>query len=421
MNKKFLIASVLMFSGINLAYAGYGIDCVKPTITSANPNMSATFTFTCKNNTPATFSYFNLTATELDRLQPASISLAVTWPHTAGNIRPGDVGVVTGTFVFPTTGNYSFDFTKGYGGETFSGIFCKNGKAGNCVNINVSNPPKPVQTIAYIANDFSTGDNTVSKCNIATNGNLTSCTTAAMGFNNPHEIIINPQKTFAYVLNIISNIISKCGFAPNGSGDLTPCTPTGSNLDFPDGIAIRGGFAYIANQGFSNNVTKCTITANGDLTPCVDSNGSGFAGPARIIINEPYAYITNISGNNVTKCSFNTSGNLINCTNSGTNLSAPVGIAIKGSFAYISNFGANNVTKCSIDSNGNLTSCNIILSATGFSSPESIVINAAGTLAYVANPTSASISKCSFASNGDLTSCTPTGNNLSGPTGIALF
>lgn len=135
--KKILIASILMISGIAMANAGYGIDCIKPMIIPSPSHTSVPISFLCTNNTPkTTFTSFSITANVLRTSLPP-VTLSVAWPHSANNIQPGDVGIVTGTVVLPSSGKYSFDFTKVYNGETYPGIFCSDGNFGirNCVNI----------------------------------------------------------------------------------------------------------------------------------------------------------------------------------------------------------------------------------------------------------------------------------------------
>ncbi|MGA2655727.1 MAG: hypothetical protein ABSF18_07090, partial [Gammaproteobacteria bacterium] len=93
----------ILLNFISITYAGYGIDCTKPVLNALSLNVPTSFEMTCTNNTTATFSYFDLSIKELDKLPPATVDFTVTWPHTEKDIRPGDVGVVSGTIIFPAS------------------------------------------------------------------------------------------------------------------------------------------------------------------------------------------------------------------------------------------------------------------------------------------------------------------------------
>jgi hypothetical protein len=422
--KKIFIGFILLCSIIMIktVYAGYGIDCTKPVIeTDVSINTPIPFTFTCQNNSPATFSYFDLTIHELDNLQPATVNFTVTWPHTAADIRPGDVGVVSGTIVTPDLGEYSFDFDKAYGGEVYCGIFCENGASENCIDLTAINP------FLFVSSDHDS----VFRCPINTSdGQLEACTDIPVNGMVTHtsDVVITSinQQLYLYTtsgfggsgkvqvcsLNQTTGGVSNCQLAgsipaaidlgiafytsstglnayisdgdvngqvwecPVGTnGVLGTCNASGPN--FSNGPAYLGfkefganTYAYVpdGNSGNTNQqVWQCLMPSNGAFpASCVDSGvGAIFNGPIEVTWLElgsmTYAYITNYTGNLVSKCTVNSQGKFVSCGTTATNIPHATGIVIiqlnNNIYAYVSALGTGNVVKCPIDSLGNFGTC----------------------------------------------------------------
>jgi len=93
---------------------------------------------------------------------------------------------------------------------------------------------------AYIANYLT---NTVSVCTIANTGQLSSCQTTGSGFINPIDIAWinlsnNPSTAFVYVTNQNNNAVSKCNIATDGT--LSSCQAMTNNFNTPLDIAFNG-------------------------------------------------------------------------------------------------------------------------------------------------------------------------------------
>ena len=87
------------------------------------------------------------------------------------------------------------------------------------------------------------------------------------------------------------------------------------------GIAVSGGYAYIANVG---GVVSCPVNSNtGSLGTCSDA-GSGVESPSVITINNGYAYVANT--NSLYICPLSGNGQLGTCIST-SGMSSVAGIA----------------------------------------------------------------------------------------------
>lgn len=287
-------------------------------------------------------------------------------------------------------------------------------------------------TFAYIANDFNTGANNITRCKIsAINGDLTECMIVGADFNDPAGLTFNANASRVYITNVGADPgddnVSICDIADNGL--LNNCSNSGTGMNAPGGILLNptGTRIYIVNSG-TNNVTRCDIVENGNLDNCSNSPPL-FDNPVGIAFNiaGTKAYVTNFGApagaNNVTSCDIVEIGVLNNCSNSGDEINHPIGIVFNaaGTKVYVvngPNFAAGSVTKCHLASNGDLTNC-ALAGNTGNTS-RFMVFNADETLAYITNAADDNVSKCAVDGNGDLVNCTTTGANMNGATGIQL-
>ncbi len=166
----------------------------------------------------------------------------------------------------------------------------------------------------------------------ATTGQLSSCVNnASPTFSAAGNMAINSAGTLAYVVNRTANTVSVC----NVSGQsVTSCNDlSGSNFDAPEGITLsQTQHAYIANAG-SRSVTVCDIRQDGTglLDNCSVTDGA-FSGTGNIGLNAlgTVAYVPSELLNDVFACDVSpATGQLSGCKRSrGTGFSGPAGVVL---------------------------------------------------------------------------------------------
>lgn len=308
-------------------------------------------------------------------------------------------------------------------------VVCEQGNSNQCyqpAQINLLNITKAnaAAFYAYVANDFSTGDNRITRCESLPNGDLDSCVFVGTGFNNPFGLLFNNNKSRVYIANSFTQKISKCDLDINGY--LVNCILSGTGLNNPTNIALNGANtrAYVTNAD-NNNVSKCDLNVSGDLVNCtITAINMGF--PTDIVLNaaETLAYVANPTTDSISKCDVGTNGNLNNCTSTGTGFTNPIGITFNkvASKAYIVNgpiLAIGHVSICDVAADGDLINC--LASVTLGNTSRFLVFNEDESLAYITNAVSDNINKCEVIPGGDLINCTTTGSNMNGATGIQLL
>ena len=274
---------------------------------------------------------------------------------------------------------------------------------------------------AYVA-DYQGADqgSDVSVCQVSgSTGALSSCAPTGSGFGDPYGIAVSGG--YAYVANFGTNSVSVCQVS-GSTGALSSCAPTGSGFGKPIGIAVSGGYAYVANYG-TNSVSVCQVSGStGALSSCAPT-GPGFGDPYGIAVSGGYAYVTNALGGFVSVCQVSGStGALSSCATTDPGAFVlPRGIAVSGGYAYVANSNTTDVgyvvSVCLVSgSTGALSSC----APTGSGFGDSPGIAVSGGYAYVTNPLNGDVSVCQVSgSTGALSSCAPTGLGFA-PYGIAV-
>jgi 6-phosphogluconolactonase (cycloisomerase 2 family) len=237
------------------------------------------------------------------------------------------------------------------------------------------------------------------------------------------------KSSYAYVTNYNKNTVSVCQIETNGT--LSQCVDSNAPtklLNFPNGVTTNNGYAYIVNSNWANSsVTVCKIETNGTLSQCVDS-GAGDVFKAVLggmTIHNGYAYATGI--NTVTVCKIDSKvGTLSNCATTGPGFSGPHGITTNNDgYAYITNMFTNTVAVCKINSeDGTFSNCTASGAAAGmFNNP--IEVTTDNGYAYVLNSSysQSSVTVCKINSvDGTFSKCTPSGAEVlisnGGPQGI---
>jgi 6-phosphogluconolactonase len=399
------LVTILFLISSTQALAQAIFDIV-PELTTANLNLTgiATVTFTVTNNTKHTINQLTIDPLNETTANPEGVSLINNNCQGAALAPNGNCtfqSFLNGGVTQPAT----FILRPKICG--FNGAVCSEPIASN--EVLVTTAPRS----AFITN-FA--DNTLSVCQINTDGTLSNCTSFQdTSFNGPSGVTLNAAGVFLDVANFNDNSVSICPLKTNGL--LSACTrevdPTFNGpTSIKSNFVIK--FVYITN--FSNDtVSMCEVNTPGVLSNCTAISQS-FSGPNTIALNTigAFAYITNNHNNTVSACPINLAGMFGTCvaSNPGATFHGPTGIIInpKGTFAYVSNStnvgGNRSVSVCSINSDGTLNAC------TPFISPlfngdnfGKVAINAAGTFLYVVNQTHNYVTLCSLNPDGSIGTC----------------
>jgi DNA-binding beta-propeller fold protein YncE len=116
------------------------------------------------------------------------------------------------------------------------------------------------------------GANTVYVCAQAVDGSLQGCAATGSGFSQPEGIAISGG--YAYVANSAPGTVSTCSINTN-NGTLSGCT-TSTVGSGPMGIALHGSRAYVSTR--NGSIFVCDVSGTGALTNCAISNGGAAFG-----------------------------------------------------------------------------------------------------------------------------------------------
>ena len=191
----------------------------------------------------------------------------------------------------------------------------------------------PDGAILYASNAGGVGS--VSACNIDTaTGNLSGCVlNPSTTFATPSDMTINSTGTRAYVSNRTGNTISVCEI--DGTRVFDCIDTSGSNFDGPEGVTLSpsGGYAHITNAT-SKLVTRCVVdvTGSGLLSACNITSGN-FDGTGNLAFSlaGTHTYIPNFVLNQLFVCRVQLeTGELYNCTDSlGSGFNGPAGVLVR--------------------------------------------------------------------------------------------
>jgi hypothetical protein len=240
-------------------------------------------------------------------------------------------------------------------------------------------------------------------CSInTTDGSLTSCTATGNGFQVPFGIAFTGSGQ-AYVSNaavFTGPSLSVCNVAAGGS--LTSCSiQAAANVSQPLQLAVSGSTLYAIDGGVPG-VTYCTILSDGSLSNCnltaTDFNSLGIA------VGSGNIYLSNNSGW-VNRCVIDTSGSLSSCASSGNGLAYSSGLSLTGNRVYVAdgNPASPSVNVCPINADGTLGTCTAS-ALPAMANP--IAVLTVGDHAYVSDQT-AGIYECAVSpADGSLSNCT---------------
>ncbi len=218
--------------------------------------------------------------------------------------------------------------------------------------------------------------------------------------------------------------ISVTGLATGINVGITEIVATLDGVTSNTAVLTVTAFAWITNFN-TNQVLVCQVNADGTLSNCQDTGGTGFSQPAMIVLNQAntIAYIANLNGGiagGISACPIMPNGTFGTCQIS--ILTIPTfGVTLNpaGTFAYVGGYTSNQVDYCQVNSSDGLLSNCQNTNGTGFSNPIGVTINQTNTLAYVANNGSTNVTVCQISQSGptigQFQNCANSGNNMSQP------
>ena len=218
---------------------------------------------------------------------------------------------------------------------------------------------------AYVADE---GANTIFVCSVMTNGDLSSCVNSGAAVAAPFNLAVNGSTLYS---TSTTGGATSCTIGVTGI--LFGCT-VDSGTGVAAGIAVTSGFAYVAVG--ASNVDVCAIGPSGTLSTSCALTGGTFSSPGGIALAGGYAYIANNAAGSVSVCSINADGSLACGPTSLVAVgSEPIDIAINGSHAYVDDPQSGDIYLCSVGTGGALTGCMVPPGSTTFGAPLQIAIH----------------------------------------------
>jgi len=217
---------------------------------------------------------------------------------------------------------------------------------------------------AYVADE---GANVVDVCSVMANGDLSSCVNSGAVFATPFNLAVNGSTLYS---TSASAGVTSCTIGVTGT--LSGCiTAPGTGAA---GIAVTPSFAYIAAT--QSSVDVCAIGPSGTLSTNCMSTGGAFLGTGGIALAGGYAYIANSAVGTVSVCSINADGTLSCGPTSPVGMGTePFDIAINGSNAYVDDLESGDIYLCSVVTGGALTNCMVPTGSMTFNEPFQIAIH----------------------------------------------
>jgi hypothetical protein len=298
----------------------------------------------------------------------ASNTLSLTYSYNNNSGTPE-----TGTVSIPYVATQAYLYVAQASGVVSYCMLATDGTTTGCTPVGASaifNTPTGIafygSGYAYVADEAT---NVVYLCTVMANGDFPACTNSGgTGFQAPWNLAVNGNTLYA----------------ANAGGGVTACTigvagmlsacNTGSGGGTV-GIAVSADFAYISVG--ASEVDVCSIGLPGTLpTNCV-STGGPFSNPGGIALAGGYAYIANTAtgAGTISGCLINAGGTLSCGPTSpvGTN---PIDIAINGSLAYVDDFVNGEIYLCPVGTLGALMPpCTVPAGSATFSGPVQIAIH----------------------------------------------
>jgi 6-phosphogluconolactonase (cycloisomerase 2 family) len=188
----------------------------------------------------------------------------------------------------------SIFYTSNFGGAGSVSACLVNATTGllsGCINnpsITFSTPANmtinSTGTLAYIVNRVAS---TASICNVS--GQIVNSCNNISGslYNGPEGITLNMSGMKAYIANAGNGEVVVCDVLQNNFGLLDNCSVTNGEFRGTGNIGLNssGSTAYVPNQ-LTNKVFMCQVDLiTGALSTCVDSLGTGFVGPAGVVLH----------------------------------------------------------------------------------------------------------------------------------------
>lgn len=211
----------------------------------------------------------------------------------------------------------------------------------------------------------------VTKCIIGTDNTLSNCSLIPINsFSDIHDIkIVNK---YLYFTSYFDNKIGRCVFN-EAAGNIEKCVKA-LDINHPDSIEFKDKKAYITSGDGAHKAFICDFdAATGAITKC-NPSGSFKDGNSPTLIDIitttstkgtfSYIYIPN-EGSFLTRCIISAAGDLSDCKDAESGIKSPYSVKYFNDKLYVLSRWSGKVSACSINSaTGLLSECNEVLKDT---------------------------------------------------------
>ncbi|RUR05775.1 YncE family protein [Legionella sp. km772] len=279
----------------------------------------------------------------------------------------------------------------------------------------------------YIGSTGSGGTGYVTYCPLI-NGNIDTdqcklASTALTG-TSPYYLSINKSAKKIYITESFGSTVRTCSLNSQGA-IVAPCSDF-AGFTTTSGVYYNPKFnkLYVANT-IQNNVSVCTLNANGTIASC--SQKTGFLTPSDITINDAGTriYVSNKNDGSIAICNLNNAGSITTCpySTAPNSFNNPDGVVINSltNKIYIANNNSDAISTCSLAANGSINLASCSLSNPIFNFPRGLALNAAEKKLYVAESIlNGVIAVCNLSPAGSIGTCTKLVDGFVFPTGLTL-
>lgn len=338
--------------------------------------------------------------------------------------------------------------------------------SGSALTVNIkdaSSPEYVIQSRNQILYVVNSGNNTISICqrNQYDGSILDNCIISSANdlLSQPQEIVLNKERTRAYISNLgavkdlAPGSVTMCPVDRNGMFIEENCVVMSGNGSFeqPMGLSLGNcdNFLYVANglDSTPSSVSSCPIRPDGTFADCARQYHCGPLGSNGLNVDPlgKFIYITNYYSNfdhsspnegpgAITICPLDGCGTIEieRCVQSeaGNSVNGPFAIKISPlfTFAIIASKGqadiSSSISVCPVDQFTGLLSseCTSILNENNLSNPHSLAFDPIGRFVYITDTDNNSVTVCSAGKFGSISSCRSyVGNGFNQPTGIFIY
>ena len=163
---------------------------------------------------------------------------------------------------------------------------------------------------------------------------------------------------FLYVTDISSNVI-RCAVS-GVDGSLSSCASAATGFNAPSATAFSGNWEYVTPGAAATDVDVCPVDPDGSLGTC--NSAQTFSIPTALAVSGGRLYVADANGPDyVYDCAIdNADGSLSACNRNfiGATVNTLAGIAVTATNAYIVDYNGEQLSTCTVSpTDGSLSAC----------------------------------------------------------------